>query len=476
MKLRIRIADDEELIRKSLVKLLTAEGHEVDAVGTAAEVLESVRNDPPQILILDLRLPDGSGLELLPRLKSIEPALKVVVMTAFGDLPTAVQAMRQGATDFVKKPYEMHEMVLAIERLKAGIARENQLDAFRRGELESFLKTKIVGDAPAMKKIWDLVSKISKSEATTVLISGESGTGKDLVARAIHFESARRESPFLALNCSSFQEQLLENELFGHERGAFTDAREPKRGLVELADQGTLFLDEIADLPAATQAKFLRFIEDRTFKRVGGAADLSVDIRIIAATNRDLDESVKEGRFRQDLYYRLKVAPVHLPPLRERGEDIERLTQHFLEYYNEKFRKRFASIAPEVQEILRGYRWPGNVRELRNLIERIVLLEDDEVLREDHLPAEMVAEVESVPRVLRDALSARGEGDGEMPTLSEVEQEHILKVLDFTEGNRSRTARILGISRQSLIERIKRIAASRGSLPQDDAIRARLLR
>jgi len=333
-----------------------------------------------------------------------------------------------------------------------------------------------VGEAPAMKKIWELVSKISKSEATTVLIDGESGTGKDLVARAIHFESTRRESPFLALNCSSFQEHLLENELFGHERGAFTDAREPKRGLVELADQGTLFLDEIADLPVATQAKFLRFIEDRTFKRVGGAADLSVDIRIIAATNRDLDESVKEGRFRQDLFYRLKVAPVHLPPLRERGEDIEILTRHFLEYYNEKFRKRFATIAPEVEEILRGYRWPGNVRELRNLIERIVLLEDDEVLREDHLPAEMVAEVESVPRVLRDALSARGEDGGEMPTLSEVEQEHILKVLDFTEGNRSRAARILGISRQSLIERIKRIAASRGSFPSDDATRARLLR
>jgi len=476
MNLRIRIADDEELIRKSLVKLLSAEGYEVDAVGSAAEVLESVRNDPPQILILDLRLPDGSGLELLPRLKSLEPDLKVVVITAFGDLPTAVQAMRQGATDFIKKPYEMHEMVLAIERLKAGIARENQLDAFRRGELESFLKTKIVGEAPAMRRIWDLVGKVSKSEATTVLIEGESGTGKDLVARAIHFESARRGAPFLALNCSSFQEQLLENELFGHERGAFTDAREPKRGLVELADQGTLFLDEIADLPSATQAKFLRFIEDRTFKRVGGAADVAVDLRIVAATNRDLDQTVKEGRFRQDLYYRLKVVSILLPPLRDRGEDIQLLIRHFLDHYNEKFRKRFTSIAPEVEEIVRSYRWPGNVRELRNLIERIVLLEEDETLREDHLPAEMIAEVESVPRVLRDALSARGEGEEDMPTLAEVEQEHILKVLDSTDGNRSRAARILGISRQSLIERIKRIAASRGTPAQDESIRARLLR
>src|SRR2546422_10752827 len=217
----------------------------------------------------------------------------------------------------------MHEMVLAIERMKAGIARENQLDAFRRGELESFLKTKIVGEAAAMRRIWDLVGKVSKSEATTVRMEGGGVTGKDLVARAIHFESARRGAPFLALNCSSFQEQLLENELFGHERGAFTDAREPKRGLVELADQGTLFLDEIADLPAATQAKFLRFIEDRTFKRVGGAADLGVDIRIVAATNRDLDETVKEGRFRQGLYYRLKVVSFLLPPLRWSGGGVQ---------------------------------------------------------------------------------------------------------------------------------------------------------
>src|SRR6266850_2236495 len=420
MNLRIRIADDEELIRKSLVKLLSAEGYEVDAVGSAAEVLESVRNDPPQILILDLRLPDGSGLELLPRLKSLEPDLKVVVITAFGDLPTAVQAMRQGATDFIKKPYEMHEMVLAIERLKAGIARENQLDAFRRGELESFLKTKIVGEAPAMRRIWDLVGKVSKSEATTVLIEGESGTGKDLVARAIHFESARRGAPFLALNCSSFQEQLLENELFGHERGAFTDAREPKRGLVELADQGTLFLDEVGDLPAATQAKLLRFIEDRTFRRVGGAADLAVDLRIVAATNRELD--------------------------------------------------------PEVEAIFRSYGWPGNVRELRNLLERIVLLEDDEILREDHLPGEMVAQFEAVPRVLRDALAARGEGEEGMSTLAEVEQEHILRVLEHSEGNRSRAARVLGISRQSLIERLKRIAAVRGSLASEESARPRLPR
>lgn len=476
MKLRVRIADDEELIRKSLVKLLGAEGYEVDAVGTAAEVLDSVRRDPPHVLILDLRLPDGSGLDLLPRLKSLAPDLKVVVITAFGDLPTAVEAMRQGATDFLKKPYEMHEMVLAIERLKAGLVRETQLDAFRRGELETFLKTRIVGEAPVMRRIWDIVDKAAQSEATTILVEGESGTGKELVARALHFQSARRDAPFLALNCSSFQEHLLENELFGHERGAFTDARDPKRGLVELADQGTLFLDEVGDLPPATQAKLLRFLEDRSFKRVGGAVDLSVDLRIVTATNRSLEAAVREGRYRQDLYYRLKVVSIELPPLRERGDDVLLLARHFLALYSDKFKKRFRGLTPEVETILRGYRWPGNVRELRNLIERVVLLEDDEVLREDHLPAEMIAQVEAVPRVLRDALSSRAEGESDMPTLSEVEQEHILKVLDYTEGNRSHAARVLGISRQSLIERLKKIAAVRGSLPLDDPDRARLHR
>ena len=477
MKLRVRIADDEELIRKSLIKLLRDEDYQVDAVGTAAEVLDSVRRDPPDVLVLDLRLPDGSGLELLPRLKTMAPEMKVVVITAFGDLPTAVEAMRQGATDFLKKPYEMHEMLLAVERLRAGLIRETQLDAFRRGELESFLKTKIVGDSPAMQRVWDVVQKVAASEATTVLIEGESGTGKELVARAIHFESSRKDAPFLALNCSSFQEPLLENELFGHERGAFTDAREPKRGLVELADQGTLFLDEVGDLPVATQAKLLRFIEDRTFKRVGGAADLSVDLRIVTATNRELDPAVREGGFRQDLYYRLKVVSIELPPLRERGDDVILMARHFLALYNEKFRKRFLSLESEVEGIFRGYAWPGNVRELRNLLERIVLLEDDEILREDHLPTEMVAQVESVPRVLRDALAARGDEDsGGLPTLAEVEQEHILRVLEFTEGNRSRTARILGISRQSLIERLKRIAATRGSLSGDETARVRFPR
>ena len=469
MRLRIRIADDEDLIRKSLVRLLREQDYEVDAVGTAAEVMESVRRDPPHVLILDLRFPDGSGLDLLPRLKALAPEMKVVVITAFGDLPTAVEAMRRGATDFLKKPYEMQEMLLAVERLQAGLIRETQLDAFRRGELEAFLKTRIVGESPAVRRIWDVVQKVASSEATTVLIEGESGTGKELVARAIHFQSSRKDAPFMALNCSSFQEQLLENELFGHERGAFTDAREPKRGLVELTDQGTLFLDEVGDLPAATQAKLLRFIEDRTFKRVGGAADLVVDLRVVAATNCNLDAAVREGKFRHDLYYRLEVVSIQLPPLRERGDDVLLLARHFLHFYNEKFRKRFHTIEPEAEQVFRAYHWPGNVRELRNLLERIVLLENDEVLREDHLPSEMIAHAEAMPKTV----AARDEDDPEVKSLAEIEQEHILHVLERTQGNRSQAARVLGISRQSLIERLKRIAAARGAEATEDLLRSR---
>jgi DNA-binding NtrC family response regulator len=473
VKLRIRIADDEELIRKSLVKLLREEEHDVDAVGTAAEVLESVRRDPPHVLVLDLRLPDGSGLDLLPHLKSMAPEAG---RRRLRGPPGIVEAMREGATDFLKKPYEMHEMLLAVERLKAGIVRETQLDAFRRGELESFLKTRIVGESPAMRRIWDIVAKVSLSEATTVLIEGESGTGKELVARTVHFQSSRKDAPFLALNCSSFQEQLLENELFGHERGAFTDAREPKRGLVELADQGTLFLDEVGDLARGDAGEAPALHRGPLVPQAGGAADPAVDL-----SDRRGDEpgagpcavrTAGSGR----IFTASKVVSIELPPLRERGDDVILLARHFLALYNDKFRKRFLSLDPEVEAIFRSYGWPGNVRELRNLLERIVLLEDDEVLREDHLPGEMVAQFESVPRVLRDALAARGEGEEGMSTLAEVEQEHILRVLEHSEGNRSRAARVLGISRQSLIERLKRIAATRGSLASEESARPRLPR
>jgi two-component system response regulator AtoC len=283
-----------------------------------------------------------------------------------------------------------------------------------------------------------------------VLITGESGTGKELVARAIHYRSDRAQAPLMEVNCSSFHENLLENELFGHEKGAFTDASEAKKGLVELCDGGTLFLDEVADMVLPTQAKLLRFIDHRNFKRVGGAQDISVDIRIVAATNKDLEAEVRAGRFRSDLYFRLKVVSIHLPPLRDRDDDILMLAGHFMREFSRKFQKRFEDIAPGARQLFLGYRWPGNVRELKNVIERVVLLEDDDLIEVGHLPPELqgrqIAGDESIP----------------LPTLAQIEADHIGEVLRLTAGNKSRAARILGISRQGLIEKLRRLRIEEG--------------
>jgi two-component system response regulator AtoC len=297
----------------------------------------------------------------------------------------------------------------------------------------------------------DLIDKVVRSKATSVLITGESGTGKELVARAIHYRGDRAQAPLMEVNCSSFHEGLLENELFGHERGAFTDASETKKGLVELCDGGTLFLDEVADMSLPTQAKLLRFIDHRNFKRVGGAQDISVDIRIVAATNKDLESEVRVGRFRSDLYFRLKVVSIHIPPLRERGGDILLLARHFVREFARKFSKQFQDLTPEATERLMAYAWPGNVRELRNLIERIVLLEEGPMLEEQHLPVEW-----SERRVIRPERGSVRE-TLELPTLAQIEADHIGEVLKLTSGNKSRAARILGISRQGLIEKLRRL-------------------
>jgi two-component system response regulator AtoC len=304
-----------------------------------------------------------------------------------------------------------------------------------------------------MRQVRSLIDKVVRSQATSVLITGESGTGKELVARAIHYRSDRAQAPLMEVNCSSFQETLLENELFGHEKGAYTDATDTKKGLVELCDGGTLFLDEVADTPLPTQAKLLRFIDHRSFKRVGGAHDFTVDIRIVAATNKHLDEEVRLGRFRSDLYFRLKVVSITLPPLRVREGDVALLARHFVREFSRKFQKGFSDLTPEAVHLLETYPWPGNVRELRNMIERVVLLEEGERLEADHLPPEMLGRRMSPGPVaaaaMHDALS--------LPTLAQIEMEHINEVLRLTSGNKSRAARILGISRQGLIEKLRRL-------------------
>jgi two-component system response regulator AtoC len=450
VKTSVLVVDDEVLIRKSLAKVLKARGLAVELASTGAEGLDRASEVRPQVMILDMRLPDTDGLSVLRRVRQLDPLIQVIVITAFGDVQSAVEAMKLGACDFLRKPYEMEDIVLAVESAGKGFRQATELDLYRRNAWKHYSGEEIVGRSGAIQVVRDLIDKVVRSQATSVLITGESGTGKELVARAIHYRSDRAEAPLMEVNCSSFHENLLENELFGHEKGAFTDASEAKKGLVELCDGGTLFLDEVADMVLPTQAKLLRFIDHRNFKRVGGAQDISVDIRIVAATNKDLESEVRAGRFRSDLYFRLKVVSIQLPALRERDEDILLLGRHFMREFARKFQKRFEEITPAAQRLFLGYRWPGNVRELKNVIERVVLLEDDSEIEVGHLPTELqgrqISGDESIP----------------LPTLAQIEADHIGEVLRLTAGNKSRAARILGISRQGLIEKLRRLRIEEG--------------
>jgi two-component system response regulator AtoC len=453
VKTSVLVVDDELLIRKSLGKVLRASGCIVDVASTGAEGLQKVGSLKPQVMILDMRLPDTDGLTVLQKARELDALLQVIIITAYGDVQTAVDAMKLGACDFVRKPYEMEDIVLAVESAGRTFRQASELDLYRRRAWQHYSGEEIIGESTAMQQVRGLIEKVVKSKATSVLITGESGTGKELVARAIHYRSDRAQAPLMEVNCSSFQEALLENELFGHEKGAYTDASDTKKGLVELCDGGTLFLDEVADMPLPTQAKLLRFIDHRNFKRVGGAHDISVDIRIVAATNKDLDEEVRIGRFRSDLYFRLKVVSIWLAPLRGREGDVAMLSQHFMREFSRKFQKGFTALAPEATLLLENYPWPGNVRELRNMIERVVLLEEGDRLEADHLPPEMLGRrntpASAAAGAVRDVLG--------LPTLAQIEMEHINEVLRLTAGNKSRAARVLGISRQGLIEKLRRL-------------------
>ncbi len=501
MKYRVLVIDDEPSITRSLGRVLTDRGFLVSVAANGQAGLERMEAERPHIVLLDLRLPDANGFDLIPRIHRVENSTQIIVITAYGDTQAAVQAMKAGATDFLRKPYDLDELILAVETAAKTFARDAQLRVYRRKDRSLYNPDQILYRSEAMARVWDLVRKVARSDAASVLITGESGTGKELVARGVHFEGARRRAPFMELNCSAFQETLLENELFGHERGAFTGASYLKRGLAELSDGGTLFLDEVGEMPAQTQAKLLRFLEDRSFRRVGGNVDISIDVRIVAATNVDLARRIEEGRFRTDLFYRLQVVSIHLPPLRERGDDVNLLAEHFLKRFSAELKRSFLAIDEDVRSLFRNYDWPGNVRELRNLIERIVIVEDGEVLTAEHLPPEIRERVARkaglsgapqraellflgppAPRGVPPTGGERGGtappgGVGEargsgaavalplllplsaeepLPTLHDVEEEYIRLVLARCDGNKSRAARVLGLSRQGLIDRLRR--------------------
>jgi len=448
----ILVVDDERLIRWSLEQQLQREGYTVHSVETGAEALQRMQADPPDLILLDVRLPDTDGVELLGRLRAADPDCLVVMMTAHGGVESAVRAMKLGAQDYVSKPFDMEELKLSIRKALETRALRRDVDRFQEEAAQGSALDDLIGVSRAMTDLKAMIVRIAQSNATTVLLQGESGTGKDLVARIIHFASQRARAPFLAVNCVALPEHLLESELLGHERGAFTDARALKKGLFEHADGGTVYLDEIGDMRPDLQGKLLRLIEEKAFRRIGGVRDIKADVRIIAATNRDLAKALEAGQFRKDLYYRLKVFPVWLSPLRERPEDVLPLARHFIQRFSREMRRASIDLDPEVQARLVRYAWPGNVRELRNILERACILASGAVLTVEHLPPELAESTPARNGETVASVSLPAEG----LRLEEVERDLVRQALESTGGNQVRAARLLGISRDALRNRMKK--------------------
>ena len=451
MSYKILVIDDEKLIRWTLEQHLVKEGYEVTTADSAEKGLQIISEEPPDILLLDNRLPDMSGLELLEKLNVPERGLMVIMITAYGIVETAVKAMKLGAYDYISKPFNLEEITFVIRKaLEAGSLR-NQVRQLR-GKIDI-----IIGETEPMMRVKNLILQIAKSEATTVLIQGESGTGKELVAKAIHYSSSRAEKPFMAINCAALPVTLLESELMGHEKGAFTDAKTSKKGLFELADGGTIFLDEIGDMDMNMQAKLLRVLEERSFRRVGGVKDIKVDVRVISATNQDLARAMNEGTFRKDLYYRLQVVPVFLPPLRERGRDVLLLATHFVKYFNQECHKHVQGFSPEAEQVLLSYSWPGNVRELKNMIERSMIFEIEKEVLPEHLPQEIMhfqpaGEAQTSAPISLDCLVIPETGI----SIEEVEHALVKKALEMSGSNQTRAAQLLRMPRDAFRRRMKR--------------------
>jgi DNA-binding NtrC family response regulator len=448
--MRILVCDDEELIRWSVSEHLTQEGHTVATAEDGEDGLKKFEETGPDAVILDLKMPKLGGLDVLRRIRESDSDVPVIVITAHGAVDSAIEATRLGASAYLSKPFDLRELSLQLNKAAeaARVAREVH---YLRGEKQAGYH-KLVGVSKAMQKVFDTLTRLESVDGPTVLITGESGTGKDLVAQAIHARGPRGDEPFMAIDCASLPEQLIESELFGHERGSFTDAKQSKRGLFEAAKGGTIFLDEIGEMPIGTQAKLLRAIENRTFRRVGGVVDLPLDAAVIAATNRDLKQASAEGKFREDLYFRLNVIPIEIPALRKRPEDISPIVDLLLEKVTARMPHKVDSIDGEALACLQRYRWPGNVRELRNVIERVVILHQDaDVIHREHLPDEIQVNARTPDR---------GDCPFELPEdgvdLEAVEAGLIRQALERADGNKSQAARLLKISRYTLRYRMEK--------------------
>ncbi|MBI4668965.1 MAG: sigma-54-dependent Fis family transcriptional regulator [Elusimicrobia bacterium] len=447
MPARVLVIDDEEVMRDSCRQILERQGFAAKTAQNGQIGLDLLRNEPFDLVVLDWRLPGIPGLEVLKEIKQESPDAVVIVITGYPTISSAVEAMKAGAYDFLPKPFTPDEMNSVVRRAleKRKLVAEN---LYLRQELAERLgEQMILGLSGEMQKIAELIGKVAPTDAT-VLITGESGTGKELIARAIHRLSLRKEGPFIAVDCGSLVPTLFESEIFGHVRGSFTDAVATKHGKMWLADKGTIFFDEIGNINLESQAKLLRAIQEREITRVGDVKPLKIDVRIIAATNKDLKKAADEGTFRDDLYYRLAVVKLDLPPLRERKQDIPKFVEHFIQSYNKKRKKNIASISNEAMKLLTGYSWPGNIRELENIIERAVILADEKVIRPADLPLGDI----SAP--------APGAEEPECRSLADAEKMHIEKVLKKFHGNKSKTAEYLGIDRKTLRSKIESYGAS----------------
>ena len=442
----VLVVDDEQLIRWSLAERLKQEGYRVVEADTAASALER-HAEGVDLILLDYKLPDGDGLSVLKQVKDADTDTLVILLTAHSSVDMAVAAMKGGAYHYANKPFNLDEIALLVEKALETTRLRREVRALRASQAQPFGIDRIVGESRAIAEAKALMLKVAASPASTVLLTGESGTGKDLAAKVLHYASSRASRPFMNITCSALPDTILESELFGHERGAFTDARSQKRGLLESADGGTVFLDEIGEMAPQLQAKLLRFLEDKTFKRVGGVADIKVDVRVIAATNRQLEDEVKKGRFREDLYYRLNVLPIVLPPLRSRPEDIPALVHYFVDAYNTEFRKRVRGVSGEAMRVLKSYGWPGNIRELRNAVERAMLLAEGDQLTADHFPV-----ATSAGARLTEAVELPASGID----LEQLERSLVVQALERSGWNQTRAAVLLGLNRDQIRYRIEK--------------------
>jgi len=459
IKDKILVADDEQSMREFLDIMLKKEGYKVSLASNGEEVVKMIDNDLFDLVLLDIRMPKLDGISALKKIKAIAPETIVIMITAYASADTAIKAMKEGAYDYITKPFKVEEIKLIINNAleKKNLQKENIL--LKQVVRDRYHFGNIIGQSLKMVALYDLLEKVSPTK-TNILVTGESGTGKELVAKAIHYNSPRKEKPFVTLNCGAIPESLIESELFGHMKGAFTDAIATKKGLFEVADEGTIFLDEISELPLLMQVKLLRVLQDKEFKRVGGTEDIRVDVRIISATNKDLEEAVKEKRFREDLFYRLNVIQVKLPPLRDRKEDIPILANHFLKKYSEELNKNILKISPEALQILLNYEYPGNVRELQNIIERAVALESNQELTVHNLSSYLSEQ----------PLLKKGPIDIEIPSegidlekiVEDLERTLLLKALDKTKGIKKKAAELLHINFRSMRYRLEKYGLNHG--------------